>query len=272
MANKNTNGKKTMERYRLTQPRFKWMLAFTIIVVFSLYMLSVFQTNAFPNRVIEGLPIIYRFMVEDLFPPNWGYLNRVARSLLETWNMALFSTTFAAIFALPLSFIASSNINRNKWLYQVVRNLLNILRTIPEVILAVLFVALVGIGAVSGILALTVFSLGILAKLVSETIEAVDPGPIEAIRASGGNTLQVITYGIMPQILPQFASYVLYVLEINVKASVILGFVGAGGIGIIMQQQLRMFNYNNVATIVFMTFLTITIIDTVSNRLRGHLE
>ncbi|WP_067844339.1 phosphonate ABC transporter, permease protein PhnE [Amphibacillus sediminis] len=272
MEQNKANQSSELQRYSITTAKFKWLLLIMIAVVVGLYTLAVYQTDAFPERVIEGLPIIFNFMVEDLFPPNWGYLNRVATSLLETWNMALISTTFSAILALPLSMVAASNINRNRLFYQIVRNFLNILRTVPEIILAVLFVALVGIGSVSGILALTVFSLGILAKLVSETIEAVDPGPIDAIRASGGNTLQVIVYGVMPQILPQYASYTLYVLEINVKASVVLGFVGAGGIGIILQQQLKMFNYANVATIVFMTFLTITAIDLVSNRLRERLE
>lgn len=256
----------------VTPKGLKWSLFTSLLIVAGLYMLSVYQTNAFPNRVIEGFPIIFSFAVDDLWPPNWSYFPRVAMSLLETWNMALFSTTFAALVALPMSFLAASNINQNSYFYQFIRNFLNLLRTIPEIILAVLFVALVGIGAVSGILALTVFSIGILAKLISETVEAIDPGPVEAIRASGGNVFQVIAFGVMPQILPQYASYSLYVLEINVKASVVLGFVGAGGIGIILRQQLSTFNYDNVATIIVVLFLTITIIDFISNRLRGRLE
>lgn len=272
MQNQGNKQAAELERYPLTPKRFKWYLAIVIFIVVGLYILSAIQTRAYPDRVIEGLPIIFLFVVEDLWPPNWGYFNRVALSLVETWNMALFSTTFSMIFALPFSFLAASNVNRNKYFYQSVRVFLNFLRTIPEIILAVLFVALVGIGAVSGILALTVFSLGILAKLVSETIEAIDPGPLDAIRASGGNSLQVIMFGIMPQILPQFASYTLYVLEINVKASVVLGFVGAGGIGIILRQQLNMFNFDNVATIILVTFLAISLIDFVSNSIRRRLE
>ncbi|SEO74186.1 phosphonate transport system permease protein [Amphibacillus marinus] len=272
MAQEKSTTLNQLERYHLTPKKFKLFLVVTIVIVIGLYIAAVFQTEAFPNRIIDGMEIIFKFVIDDLFPPNWSYLNTVARRLLETWNMALFSTTIAAVLALPLSFLASGNIVKSRTAYQFMRNFLNIMRTIPEVILAVLFVATVGIGSVSGILALSVFSAGILAKLISETIEAVDPGPLDAIRASGGNKLQVIAYGVMPQILPQYASYALYVLEINVKASVILGFVGAGGIGVIMQQQLRMFRYDNVATIVFLTFLTVSLIDFISNRLRGHLE
>ncbi|RKL67793.1 phosphonate ABC transporter, permease protein PhnE [Salipaludibacillus neizhouensis] len=260
------------KRHPVTPKGLKWSLGTSLLIVIVLYILSVYQTTAFPNRVVDGFPIIFNFVVDDLWPPNWSYFDRVAMSLLETWNMALFSSTFAALIALPMSFLAASNINRNAYFYQFIRNFLNLLRTIPEIILAVLFVAVVGIGAVSGILALTVFSIGILAKLISETVEAVDPGPLEAIRASGGNVFQVISFGVMPQILPQYASYSLYVLEINVKASVVLGFVGAGGIGLILNQQLSLFNYDNVSTIIIVLFLTITIIDLISNRLRGRLE
>lgn len=272
MAKQDNKQTTAQKRHFITPKRLKWTLGSSLLLVLVLYILSIYQTTAYPNRVIEGFPIIVNFVIDDLWPPNWSYFPRVAMSLLETWNMALFSTTFAALVALPMSFLAASNINRNAYFYQFIRNFLNLLRTIPEIILAVLFVALVGIGAVSGILALSVFSVGILAKLISETIEAIDPGPVEAIRASGGNVFQVIVFGVIPQILPQYASYSLYVLEINVKASVVLGFVGAGGIGIILRQQLSLFNYNNVATIIIVLFLTITIIDLISNRLRGRLE
>src|SRR5699024_11271342 len=117
-----------------------------------------------------------------------------------------------------------------------VRPFMNVLRAIAALALAVVFVCLFGVGVFPGILALIVFSLVILAKLISETIEAVDMNPLEAMRASGGNTLQVIFYGLVPQVLPQFTSFVLYVFEINIRASVVLGLVGAGGIGLILDR------------------------------------
>ncbi|WP_096188794.1 phosphonate ABC transporter, permease protein PhnE [Evansella halocellulosilytica] len=272
MTKENNLVKGNNGRIPVTPKGLKWYLSSILFLVVALYIIAAYQTEAFPDRVIEGFPIIYYFVVDDLIPPNWNYLPTVALSLLETWNIALLSTTFAAILSLPFSFLAAANLNKNKYFYQFIRSFLNFLRTIPEIILAVLFVAVVGLGAVSGILALTVFSLGILAKLISETVESIDPGPIEAIRASGGNVFQVIAFGVMPQILPQYASYTLYVLEINVKASVVLGFVGAGGIGLILRQQLNMFNFANVSTIIIMIFITITIIDFISNRVRERLE
>ncbi|WP_246938907.1 phosphonate ABC transporter, permease protein PhnE [Bacillus pinisoli] len=255
----------------LIPARTKLLTTNILLVVIGFYIFSAYFTEAYPNRVIEGMPIVIDFIVKDLYPPNWGYVNKVLSSLIETWNIALLSASLSAIFALPLSFLAASNINNKKGFYSTVRFLLNILRTIPELILAVILVAFIGIGALAGVAALFIFSLGILAKLISETIEAIDPNPLEAIRATGGNIIQVIWYGVMPQILPHYVSYSLYVLEINVRASVVLGFVGAGGIGLILKHQLALFNFGNVSTIVIMTFIAVTIIDFVSNRVRERL-
>jgi phosphonate transport system permease protein len=262
---------KKLANIPLVPARTKVFMTNIIIVIFGFYIFSAYFTEAYPNRFIEGLPIAWNFVVQDLIPPNWSYMDRVLPSLIETWNIALLSTTVAAIFALPLSFLASSNINKNKVFYQVVRFSLNVLRTIPDLILAIIFVAFIGLGALAGVSALFVFSLGILAKLISETIESIDPNPLEAIRATGGNVIQVIWYGVLPQILPHFTSYTLYVLEINVRASVVLGFVGAGGIGLVLKHQLSLFNYGNVSIIIVMTFFAVTIIDFISNRVRERL-
>lgn len=271
--NKSTDDeKKRSGRISLTTTGFKVKMLLIIALVLLLYILAVIQTDSNPLRVIEGFEHIVNFVKDDLFPPNLDYFRRVWEPLLETFNIALFGTTFGAILALPVSFLAASNVTTNKYLYRIFRFVFNIIRTVPEIILAVLFVAIVGLGDVSGILALTVLTIGIIGKLLSESIEAIDPGPIEAIQASGGNKLQVIRYAIMPQVLPQFVSYTLYSLEINVKASVVLGFVGAGGIGIILRQQLAMFNYDNVATIILTIFIVVTVIDFISNRLRERLE
>lgn len=269
-ANEN-NGKRS-GRISLTSTGFKVKMLLIIAVVVTLYILAVIATDSNPIRVIEGFEHIWNFVKDDLFPPNLDYFTRVWEPLLETWNIAIFGTTFGALLALPVSFLAAGNITTNKYLYRIFRFIFNIIRTVPEVILAVLFVALVGIGDVSGILALTVLTVGIIGKLLSESIESIDPGPIEAIQASGGNKLQVIRYAVLPQVLPQYVSYTLYSLEINVKASVILGFVGAGGIGIILRQQLAMFNYDRVATIILTIFIVVTIIDFISNRVRERLE
>lgn len=269
--NKVTPSTKELTHIPIVSPKTKQTLTTIIMVVIGLYTMAAFQTEAYPNKIITGLPIAVQFVIEDLIPPNFSYYNTVIFRLVETWNIAFLATTLAFIFCLPFSFLAASNINNNKYVYNIIRLFLNVLRTIPELILAVILVGIIGLGALSGIGALFIFSLGILAKLISETIEAVDPNPLEAIRATGGNVIQVIWYGVMPQILPHYASYSLYVLEINIRASIILGFVGAGGIGLILRQQLNLFNFGNVSMIILMTFFAVTLIDFISNRIRGRL-
>ncbi|GAK06222.1 phosphonate ABC transporter permease protein PhnE2 [Geomicrobium sp. JCM 19037] len=217
--------------FPLIPRRSKISILSVLAVVALLYIIAAYVTNAAPDRVINGLPQIFNFVFGNLIPPNWSYYDTVAGSLLETWNIALLATTLSVFFCLPIAFLSASNINTSSILYNIVRFAMNVLRTIPDLVLAVIFVGLVGIGAMAGIYALFFFSVGILAKLISETIESIDPDPLEAIRSTGGNTLQVIWYGVMPQILPHYISYSLYVLEINVRASVVLGFVGAGGVG-----------------------------------------
>jgi|SRR5690625_4670549 len=261
----------TTPKIPLIAQKTKRQITGIFVLVILLYIASAFITNAYPNRILDGLPIIYHFIIHDLLPPNWSYYTSVLKRLLETWNIALLSSTISAIVCLPLSFLAARNINRNTIFYSIVRFGFNILRTIPDLVLAVIVVAIVGLGALSGMLTLFIFSLGILAKLLSETIEAIDPGPLEAIRATGGNVFQVIAYGAIPQIMPHYASYSLFILEINVRASVVLGFVGAGGIGMILKQQLALFNYGNAAIIIMVTFIVVSAIDIISNNLRERL-
>ncbi|WP_054636040.1 MULTISPECIES: phosphonate ABC transporter, permease protein PhnE [Bacillaceae] len=242
-----------------------------LFVVVALYIAAAIQTDAYPDRIIEGLPHAISFFIDDMWPPNWGYFESVLFGLLESWNIALLATTLSAIFCLPIAFIAAGNINKNFFFYHATRLALNVLRTIPDLVWAVLFVAIVGLGALSGMIALFFFSLGILVKFVSETIESIDEGPLDAVRATGGNIFQVIWYGAIPQILPQYVSYTLYLLEINVRASIVLGFVGAGGIGLLLNQQLAVFNFGNVSMIIFVTFIGVTIIDTISTVFRKRL-
>ncbi|WP_349409672.1 phosphonate ABC transporter, permease protein PhnE [Pseudalkalibacillus sp. SCS-8] len=255
----------------LVSRKAKVRMNIIMLVVLGFYLFSSFMTQSSITRFDSAFFINVWEMVVQLFPPNWGYTGVVWEKLLETIKMALIATTIAGILCIPFCLLAANNIVQNKVLYNATKMFLNIMRTIPELILAVVFVGLFGIGVFAGILALIIFSLGILAKLISETIEAIDMNPLEAIRASGGNTLQVIWYAVVPQVLPQFVSFTLYVFEINVRASVVLGFVGAGGIGLILRQQMSFLSYQNVSTIIVITFVVVVIIDYISNKLRGRL-
>lgn len=250
---------------RARKTRFK--LAFVFVTVVIIYLTSTALTQSSPAALWNGLPQILR-MVTELFPPNWSYTTEAWGRLAETIQMAIIATTIAGLLSIPISLMASSNIAPNRFVYHITKQIMNILRTIPDLLLAVIFVGIFGIGVFSGIVALIIFSLGILAKLLAETLEGIDPHQLEAIEASGGNKLQVIVYGVMPQILPQYTSFTLYVFEINVRASLVLGFVGAGGIGQLLQRSISFFQYGNTMMVILIIFAAVVVIEFISGKIR----
>ncbi|RCW64237.1 phosphonate ABC transporter, permease protein PhnE [Saliterribacillus persicus] len=248
----------------------KLIITISFILVISLYLVSSIITESFILNFFIKLPNIFG-LITDFFPPQWSYVSNIWPKLFETLHMAIIATTIAVIISIPFSLLTANNVTTNHFLYQIMRFLLNIIRTIPDIILAVVFVGLFGIGVFPGIIALIIFAVGILVKLMSEVIEAIDMNPSEAIRASGGNTLQTIWYAVVPQVLPQFISFSLYVFEINIRASVVLGLVGAGGIGQLINKEINFMNYPAVSTIVLIIFAVVVVIDYISGKLREGL-
>ncbi|HLT57039.1 MAG TPA: phosphonate ABC transporter, permease protein PhnE [Bacillota bacterium] len=244
------------------------VIFFTVLII---YIFSMYWTQREMVGGVGGALGNMYTVIKKFFPPNFAILPNILDPLLQTIQMAIIATTIAAIITIPLALLSARNVTTFKPLYYFSRTFLNLLRTIPDLVLAVIFVGLFGIGVFPGILALIIFSLGILAKLISETIEAVDMNPMEAMRASGGNTLQVIWYALVPQVLPQYTSLVLYVFEINIRASVVLGLVGAGGIGLILNQQLGFYNYPNAMAIIIIIFVVVILIEYISNKIREAL-
>lgn len=232
-----------------------------------LYLWSAVGIGASPRVVWEGLPSFYKLM-GDLFPPNWAVLPVLVRPAVQTLQMALVGTTQGALLAVPLILLASRNVTRQAWLYYGSRGILNLLRTVPELLYAAILVAAVGIGPFAGILALTVFSVAIVAKLTSESLEAIDPGPMEALEAAGANRLKMVRYAVVPQILPAYLSYTLFVFEINVRVSFVLGLVGAGGIGQLLLTALNLFRYQSATVIILVTLAAVVTIDAISVRVR----
>jgi len=160
---------------------------------------------------------------------------------------------------------------RSPWVYQIARFILNLLRTIPDLLLAAIFVAIFGLGLIPGILALAVFSVGLIAKLTYESLETIDRGPLEAMTSVGASKLQWIAFGVVPQILPHFISYVLYTFEINVRAAAVLGLVGAGGIGLYYEKTLGFLEYDKTNSIILLTLAVVLAIDYFSTKLREKL-
>ncbi|UAC48430.1 phosphonate ABC transporter, permease protein PhnE [Bacillus aquiflavi] len=254
----------------ISKPPRKTKHIFTLALVVVLAWGSAVQTESSFKELWAGLPNMWDLLVE-MFPPDWGYFSNIKDALLETIRMAVLGTTFGAILAIPISLLSAGNIVKIPFLYQTARFILNLIRTIPDLLLAAIFVAIFGIGPFAGMLALTFFSLGIIAKLTFESIESIDPGPLEAMTASGANKIQWIHFGVIPQVTPHFISYVLYTFEVNIRAAAILGYVGAGGIGQYYEKTLGFLQYDRTNAIIIYTLVVILIIDYISTKLREKL-
>jgi phosphonate transport system permease protein len=187
--------------------------------------------------------------------------------MLVTVQIAVWGTLLAIIAAVPLGLLSASNVV-SPWIYQPVRRLMDALRAINEMVFAMLFIVAVGLGPFAGVLALFVHTTGTLAKLFSEAVEAVDPRPIEGIRATGAHPMAEIVYGILPQVMPLWVSYSLYRFEANVRSASVVGMVGAGGIGVIIYEVTRGFQYGQTCAVLIILIVTVTIIDLISSYLR----
>ena len=227
------------------------------------------HTDASPARLVRGLPWMWDF-VRRMMPPNLAVLPAALKGALGTIEIALLGTALAAALAVPLGFLSARNVAPPA-LYYVVRTALNFFRSMDTLVYALLFVAAVGLGPFPGMLAVVAYTTTSLAKLYSETIEGIEPGPVDAIRATGATRLQVLRFGVLPQVLPLFLSYVLYRFESNVRAATVLGFVGAGGIGLYLQTYLRMIDYPSASTVLLVTVVMVMVVDFASARIRARL-
>ena len=192
--------------------------------------------------------------------------------MLETIFMGMMATFFGIIFAIPLSFLAARNLMSGSWftvsIYYIIRTIFNITRSIEPMIWALIAVVWVGLGPFAGIIALTIHTIAALGKLYSEAIESIDPGPIEAIQATGANRLQTIMFAVVPQMIPPFVSFTIYRWDINVRMSTVIGMVGGGGIGFLLVQYIRLLDYKSAGIAVWFIAVTVAILDYVSSKIR----
>jgi phosphonate transport system permease protein len=206
----------------------------------------------------------------DFFPPNFTDWRIYVTEMIVTVQVAIWGTLLAVVCAVPFGLLCSSNITP-VWVHQPVRRLMDAARAINEMVFAMLFIVAVGLGPFAGVLALWVHTTGILAKLFSEAVEAIDPHPVEGIRATGANVLEEIVYGVIPQVMPLWVSYTLYRFESNVRSASVVGMVGAGGIGVILYEVIRSFEYANTSAVMLIIIVFVTAIDLVSARIRKAL-
>lgn len=203
-------------------------------------------------------------VLKRLASPDWSYIPKVLPSLIETIQMAIAGTALGVAFAIPVAFIATTEMTGMRWLTMLTRGVLNLIRTIPDLLLAAMFLAVFGIGPFTGMMALAVFTFGMVSKLVYESIDTIDSAPIEAFQAVGASRPLIAVHAVMPQVRPNIISYSLYALEINVRASTILGYIGAGGIGVALQSTMNLMRYDRVSIIIIVIFIVVMVIDLVS--------
>lgn len=248
---------------------------YPLVFKFSVFALSIFMfgwllksTGFSLSALTAGLPWVADFM-SRMLPPNTTYItDNLLQPALQTMQIAILGTFFAVVLAVPVSFLAARNLSANLAIYHFSRQVLNVARGVNEIILALIFVAAVGLGPFAGVLALAVHGAGMLGKFFAEAMEEVDRGPVEAMEAAGCSRAQIIRFAIIPQVLPVWLGVILYRLESNIRVSTILGMVGAGGIGFELITTMKLFEYQNTAACVVVILALVFVADQVSAAMR----
>lgn len=199
-----------------------------------------------------------------------GYLWHVAVKMLETFEIAIWATLLAIVLSAPLAWCSAKNYTPNRVVYTLARGVVGMFRAVPELVSALFLVLAYGFGPIAGVLALALHSAGFLGKFYAEDIETADDRPQEALRAIGAGPLKVMRFAVLPQVMPQFIAYTLYVLDRNVRMATVVGLVGAGGIGQELKGRYDMYNYAHVGTVLIAIFLTVLVLDRVAARLRSR--
>ena len=221
--------------------------------------------------------VIHKFskmldLLAKIFQPNWEFFPKVVSPLIDTIKMSVLGTVIGCVLALPVAILSSSNINRSLPLVSFFRFILALIRTLPTLIIALVCALIFSLGTFSGTVAIAIFTFGIVAKMLFESIETIDMGPFEAMEALGANKFQAFWSACVPQILPVYLSHSLYCFEMNIRASAILGYVGAGGLGITINERIGWRDYNSLGMVLLSLFVVVVAIDFFSEYLRKKLS
>lgn len=243
-----------------------------LIIIFLLlcFQGSAWLTSADFSEVFSGSDQVVEFL-SRFVQPDFSYFPKLIAPLIKTLQMSLLGTFLGFCLAFPVSFLATTMVTHNIVVSSFFRFLLGLIRTIPNLLLAALLVAVFGIGEATGVLTIAIFTFGMVSQLMFQAIETIDQAPIESALAAGANKIQIAIWAILPQVLSQFASYAFYAFEVNVRASTVLGYVGAGGIGVILNASLALFKYERVSMIILTILVTVVIVDKLSERVRRSL-
>jgi len=241
------------------------------VIAVSVFIASLRTAEVSPQALWEGLPRLGQWLVR-FFPPDFSQLPMFLAATWETLAIAIVGTGTAVVVALPLSVIVARNLKLIPWLAPILRGILNLLRGIDTAIFALFFVSLVGLGPFPGVLGVAFHTTGSMAKLYAEVLETIPNEPIEAIEVTGSDRLRTFAFAVLPEALPGLVGITLYLWEYNVRSSVILGIVGAGGIGYELMVSLKLLDFGRLATILMLILAMVTIIDAGSAYLRQKLN
>ena len=264
------NKNKNLEKH--LRPQWSWkmlisIVLFCFVLVFVIKDLEIDFIKLFTDSSKYFVDILLRML-----PPDFSNFQELVYAMFETIEIAFLGTFIAIVLSIPLGLFSARNLAPNYFVYILSKTIIIFFRAIPEFIMAMILVIAIGFGAMPGVLALGLHTMGFLAKFYAEDIEHVNEGPIDALKSSGATKSQIISFGVIPQILPAFVANNLYILDRNVRMATMLGIVGAGGIGYELQSSFRMFEYEKVSAIIILIFVTIFLIDHLSAFIRSKIK
>ncbi len=257
---------------KLLRPQWTWKtLVFIISLILLLTVVSIDLEISYISLFSNSLSY-FGDIFSRMLPPDFSDFSSLVFSMIETIEIAILGTFIAIFLSIPLALLSARNIAPNIFIFFIARTITVFFRAIPEFIIAMILVIAIGFGAMPGVLALGIHTMGFLAKFYAEDIEHINKGPVEALTSSGASKRQIISFAIIPQIIPSFIANNLYILDRNIRMATMLGIVGAGGIGYELQSSFRMFEYPRVSAIIIIIFITIFIIDNISSLIRSKIK
>jgi phosphonate transport system permease protein len=258
-----------VDGHTVEKPRSRTWLIMTVLIaiVWGSLVVTKFDISILVRRGYQ-----FTVILNKILNPDWSYLEKVVPPLLDTIKMSVMGSVIGSTLALPFAVIASTNINKSGWIVAVLRVLLNIIRTLPTLVIASICALIFNLGTFAGTVAITIFTFGIVAKMLYESIETIDMGAFEAMEALGASKFQAFWSAVFPQILPTYLSHCLYSFEINIRAASILGYVGAGGLGILINERIGWRDYEGLGMVLITLFLVVLLIENTSQYLRRKLS
>ena len=251
---------------------FDWYKTLFVVLTILVCLIScIYYTKADFSQLIGNISQVGVFL-RKLARPDFKYLPKLITPMVKTLKMSALGTAAGVALAIPFSFLATEVVTENRIVTGIFRLILNIIRTIPNLLLAALLVAIIGIGEATGVITIAIFTFGMISQLIYESIETIDLLPVESAKAVGANKLKIAVWAVWPQVTSSIASYTFYAFELNVRASTVWGYVGAGGIGVKLNETLGLFRYERVSVIILFIFVIVVLVDAISEAIRRRLK